>query len=260
MRLVNCQRDFTLERDGFVVLQGLMGGELLDELREKVTAVYALEGEAAGMEFKQEPGCRRLANLVDKGEVFRRIIAHSETLPCVERVLGPEFKLSSCNARKALPNNGVHQPLHADMSAVPDERGAWVCNLIWLLDDFTEDNGSLRAVPGSHRFGKLPKGTMEDPYAPHPDEVRLTGRAGDVIVINAHCWHGGLANRTGEARIAVHTFYCRRDKPQQQYQKAMLSPETQAGLSPQLRRLLALDDPLNDTLSAEAKVRSGFMK
>jgi hypothetical protein len=37
-------------------------------------------------------------------------------------------------------------------------------------------------------------------------------------------------------------------------------PEVQRELSPELRYLLALDDPLNDRLSAEVAVRSGFLK
>jgi hypothetical protein len=58
----------------------------------------------------------------------------------------------------------------------------------------------------------------------------------------------------------MHAFYCRRDLPQQQYQKRLLRPETQARLSPPLRWLLALDDPLNDELSATGSGRSGFMR
>jgi ectoine hydroxylase-related dioxygenase (phytanoyl-CoA dioxygenase family) len=78
--------------------------------------------------------------------------------------------------------------------------------------------------------------------------------------MNAHLWHGGTANRTGSPRTALHAFYCRRDKPQQQYQKKLLRPEVQRELSPHLRHLLALDDPLNDQLSADAAERSGFLK
>ena len=80
------------------------------------------------------------------------------------------------------------------------------------------------------------------------------------MVINAHTWHAGTANRADRPRRAVHGFYCRRDKPQQQYQKRLLRPEVQARLTPELRWLLALDDPLNDLLSAETAARSGFLK
>ena len=96
--------------------------------------------------------------------------------------------------------------------------------------------------------------------APHPDEVLLTGKAGSIAVMNAHMWHGGTANRTAAPRLAMHAFYCRRDKPQQQYQKQLLRPEVQAGLSGELRDILALDDPLNDELSASVTVQSGFLK
>ena len=78
--------------------------------------------------------------------------------------------------------------------------------------------------------------------------------------MNAHLWHGGTANRTQRPRTAVHAFYCRRDKPQQQYQKQLVRPEVQAALSPELRQLLALDDPENDRLSTAVTVRSGFLK
>jgi hypothetical protein len=39
-----------------------------------------------------------------------------------------------------------------------------------------------------------------------------------------------------------------------------LRPETQAALSPELRQLLALDDPLNDELSSAETGASGFLK
>jgi ectoine hydroxylase-related dioxygenase (phytanoyl-CoA dioxygenase family) len=90
--------------------------------------------------------------------------------------------------------------------------------------------------------------------------VVLTARAGDVLVLDAHLWHGGLANRTDRPRRALHAYYCRGDKPQQQYQKAMLRPEVQARLTPLQRSICALDDPLNDELGLTGAGRSGFMK
>ena len=86
--------------------------------------------------------------------------------------------------------------------------------------------------------------------APHPDEVLLTGTAGSVAVMNAHLWHGGTANRSSRPRLAMHAFYCRRDKPQQQYQKQLLRPDVQQALTPALRDLLAIDDPLNDEVTS----------
>jgi ectoine hydroxylase-related dioxygenase (phytanoyl-CoA dioxygenase family) len=249
-----------LHDDGFIVLDKVLDTSQLAELRSRVATLFDEEGESAGIEFKQESGARRLANLVNKGQLFQQIVSHAAVLPCIEDVLGPSYKLSSANARSVNPRSLTPQPLHCDMGAVPDELGFWVCNAVWMLDDFTEENGALRAVPGSHRWGKLPSDELTDLTAPHPDEVLLTGEAGTVLVMNAHMWHGGTGNATDRPRCAVHAFYCRRDKPQQQYQKQLLDDEVTDSLSSDMRHLLAIDDPANDRLSQEDRPRSGFLK
>src|SRR5438876_6520646 len=189
-----------LDEFGYLVLEGFMEPPLLEALRQRVEALFVEEGERAGSEFKQEPQSRRLANLVDKGEIFRRAIAMPKILDRVGYVLGPEFKLSSLNVRSANPHSDWVQPLHADTGAVPDENGYWVCNTVWILDDFTTENGAIRVVPGSHRWRRLPQQVLEDPSAEHPDEVLLTGNAGTVVVMNAHMWHGATANETSAQR------------------------------------------------------------
>jgi ectoine hydroxylase-related dioxygenase (phytanoyl-CoA dioxygenase family) len=249
-----------LDELGYVVLRGFMSPAYLAALRTRITELYAEEGARAGSEFRLEAGADRLANLVDKGEVFEQAVARPEILERVAYVLGPEFKLGSLNVRTAQPHSGGLQPLHVDMGRLPDERGNSVCNTVWLVDDFTPDNGPLRLVPGSHRWGKRPQEVLADPEAPHPEEIAVLGPAGDVVVMNAHTWHGGTGNRTAQPRTAMHGFYVRRDLPQQQYQKRLLRAETQARLTPALRRVLALDDPWNDELSASGELQSGFLK
>ena len=249
-----------LDQEGYLVLPKAMGREFLESLRRRIEELFEAEGARAGSEFKQEPNARRLANLVNKGAIFERAIATPEVLECMKHVLGPQFKLSSLNVRAADPFADCGQPLHADSGAVADERGYWVCNSVWMLDDFTSDNGAIRMVPGSHKWRRLPQDTVADPVGPHPDEVLLTGPAGTVVVMNAHMWHGATANRTNNPRRAMHAFYTRSDKPQQQYQKGLLSSAVQARLTPDLRKLLALDDPLNDELSSRFSGASGFLK
>src|SRR5205807_1460729 len=151
-----------LDENGYLVLPDAMDAALLTRLTQRVKELFAQEGDQAGSEFKQEPGCRRLANLADKGEVFHRAILWPKLLAAVQHVLGPEFKLSSLNARLVNPRSSAGQPLHADMGAVPDERDYWVFNSVWLLDDFTPENGPLRVVPGSHRWGQLPQPVLTD--------------------------------------------------------------------------------------------------
>jgi len=250
----------SLDRFGYVLVEDVLDADMLRLVRERVEQLYEEEGENAGSEFRKEPGARRLANLVDKGRIFQQLIATPQVLERVRHVLGDKFKLSSFNARSANPHSNEAQPLHCDASALPDENGYWVCNTIWLLDDFTPENGATRVIPGSQRWGQLPQDVLSNLDAPHPEEVLVLGRAGSVVVMNTHAWHGGTANKTDKHRRALHAFYCRWDKPQQQYQKRLLRPETQAGLSEEVRQLLALDDPLNDQLSSPEQKASGFLK
>ena len=248
------------EERGYVILQNFITLERLERLRQAVERTYAAEGDRAGHEFRAEEHVRRLANLVAKDEEFEDVVADAAVLERVKCVLGDDFKLSSLNARSANPYENCRQPLHIDAGAIPDERGYWVANTIWLLDDFTPENGATRCIPGSHEWRSNPVETLNDPLAPHPDEVLLTARAGAVVVMNAHMWHGGTENRTAAPRRALHAFYCRGDKPQQQYQKALIPPEVQQRFRPQVRKILALDDPRNDEISSQSSGASGFLK
>jgi hypothetical protein len=246
-----------LDEQGFLVLPGLMSPQLLAALRRSIDELFDEEGALAGAEFKQEPGARRLANLVNKGRVFEEAILTPEVLDAMAHVLGPKFKLSSLNARSADPYSPCDQPLHADSAAISDELGYWVCNSVWMLDDFTPENGATRMVPGSHLWRKLPPPEM---YEPHPEQQLVTGEAGTVVIMNSHMWHGGTANRTAAPRRAMHAYYTRWDKPQQQWQKQWLSVEVQNRLSAEARKILSLDDPYNDELCASGSGVSGFMK
>lgn len=242
---------------GYLVLPGFVAPELLDDLRNRVEALWAEEGDDAGSEFRPEPGTRRLANLIDKGAIFAELVSLPKIRACMEHVIGPGYKLSSLNARSTNPHNGEAQPWHADAGAIVDERGYWVCNSVWMLDDFTAENGATRMVPRSHTWRRLPE---PGDARPRPDEELVLGKAGTVVIMNAHMWHGGTANRTDQCRRALHAFYTREDKPQQQYQKALLRPETIASLTPLQRRVLAIDDPENDRLSSATTRMSGFLK
>jgi ectoine hydroxylase-related dioxygenase (phytanoyl-CoA dioxygenase family) len=253
--LLSANSQQQLRDRGYLIFPALLSAAEVARFNERVEELFAVEGDGAGGEFKTEPGARRIANAVDKGGIFEKVIETPEVLDAIEVVLGADFKLSSLNVRSANPHNGCAQPLHVDSGLLPDALGNSVCNSVWLLDDFTERNGALRVVPGSHNWGRAP-----EPGARADGEILVTGRAGDVVVMNAHMWHGGSENFTRRQRRAMHVYYTRGDKPQQQYQKRLVRAEVQARLSPLGRRLLALDDPRNDELSATGSGMSGFMK
>lgn len=238
--LTQQEKDY-LEREGFLPLSGVLTQDQLGELRARVDELLQAEGDQAGMEFRQEPGAERLSNLVNKGAVFDICYTHPRVLAGISQVLEADFKLSSLNYRAALPGQG-HQALHTDWREPVPAGQFRVCNSIWLLDDFTPENGPTRVVPGSHLRGTLPKDEMQDPAAPHPDEITLLGPAGTVVIFNSHLWHGGTLNRTAIRRRALHSYFCRRSEGQQADQRQFARSETHARLSAAARYILDIDE------------------
>lgn len=234
------EREF-LDREGYLPILNVLSRAELQAIRGRLDEILAEEGDKAGLEVHQEKGTERMANLVNKGEVFRVFFTHPKVLAAISHVLRGDLKLSSLNARFALPGEGL-QDLHADWGRLEVPGDFQVCNSIWLLDDFTLENGATRAVPGSHLWGsKLPSDELADPKDAHPLERLLLGPAGTVFVFNSHTWHGGTLNLTANRRRACHSYFCRRHHPQQLDQSKSLSPATVSRLTPAERTILGLD-------------------
>jgi len=225
-----------LDRDGYAPLPGVLSPGQLAAFRARLAELLASEGDKAGLEVHQEAGTDRLADLVNKDQAFDLCFTDPRLLACVAHVLG-DFKLSSLNFRAALPGQGL-QALHAEGGPVTDPARYQVCNSIWLLDDFTADNGATRVVPGSHRSGKSPGDAMTDTRAAHPDEVLLLAPAGTVVIFNSHLWHGGTLNRSSQPRRAMHSYFTRRANGQQLDQRKYVRPQTLARLGPAARFIL----------------------
>src|SRR5579859_509810 len=226
-----------LDRNGYLPLPNILSAEQIARIIERTDELIAMEDEAAGREVHQEQGATRLSDLVNKGPIFEICFTHPRVLAAIAHVLGGDLKLSSLNYRAALPGSGL-QALHADWGGAVKPGDYYVCNSIWLLDDFTESNGATRIIPGSQRSGKTPRDVMAEPAQSQPDEILLTAPAGTVVIFNSHAWHGGTLNHTDRPRRALHSYFTRRGQKQQLDQKAYLRPETFQRLSPAARYIL----------------------
>ena len=66
-----------LDEQGYTIFENVIDPEWLEALRKRFDEVYEAEGEDAGKEVNQVEGVRRLADLVNKGEVFDRVYMQS---------------------------------------------------------------------------------------------------------------------------------------------------------------------------------------
>ena len=88
----------------------------------------------------------------------------------------------------------------------------------WLpLDDADAENGTMRVIPGSHKFGILPHVTPKEEnvnmgvfgvvgYDDHPDEVVCEMKAGDCLFFHSRLLHktGGSTSDRHRRVITVH--------------------------------------------------------
>jgi ectoine hydroxylase-related dioxygenase (phytanoyl-CoA dioxygenase family) len=228
------QRD-SLDRNGYAVFPSLMPLETVAEVKNAIRELEEQEDAAGAGTNPRDPGAIRVDDVNHKGAVFDQLWQHPVLLAAMAHYLG-DFRLSSVTSRASRPGMG-HQAMHADYWGSLED-GYVACNSGWMLDDFKVENGATRVVPGSHLFGKRPEDVMEDPKALHPDEVRVTGPAGTLVVFNGYLWHGGTLNGTDVPRRGVFQVYSRRDVERQNDQAAALDAKLAERLSPAARYIL----------------------
>jgi len=222
-----------IEERGFTIIPDAIEPSMLDALSAEVDR---LEIELA-VRPAQNPfeGTRtlRIYNLLARGKLFEEVPIHGRVLPIVERVLDRGCLVSSLSSIAILPGESA-QPIHADDQLIPLPRPhvPLVCNTMWALTDFTEQNGATRVIAGSHRAAAAPE--LGESYA---SEAAIMKR-GSVLVFNGSLWHGGGANQTSQRRVGIAMNFCAGWMRQQENQQLGIPLDTARGFSPRLRKLV----------------------
>ncbi|MBA3709537.1 MAG: phytanoyl-CoA dioxygenase family protein [Planctomycetes bacterium] len=194
-----------LDHDGYVVLAGVLAAGEVAAMRAALEDIFEREGVVPG-----GPDCDFLE---DRSPAFDVCLTEPRFLAAIAHILGTELVSSGVHARPNIPGTGA-QGLHQDYSGPVVGAGAPVsANSLWMLDDFTVDNGATRVVPRSHHWSIGPADALADPLAPHPSQLQICAPAGSVAVFNGHLWHSSCVNRSDRSRANVTSFWRRRSTP-----------------------------------------------
>ena len=197
----------SLDQNGYVVLDGILDPVHLAHVRTAFEAAMG-PGRAAGS--GRQSGTRHVDGLPWTDAAFDVVYTHARVLSAVAHVLRRAFRVFQASGRDPLPGFG-QQGLHTDwMPRAPSEPFR-VVTVLWLLDDFTPENGATRLVPASHRLPRpLPK-SMQAPGNHHPEERLVIAPAGASLVFNGHLWHSGTRNRSQGPRRVIQCQFVARD-------------------------------------------------
>lgn len=114
---------------------------------------------------------------------------------------GPAARASGNDLNLGMPGDGLQLGLHSDNVTVPEPFPtiANMCNVTWLLSDYTHEGGALAFVPGSHRLCRQPLKQEAVNRA-----VAVEAPAGSLVIWHGNTWHGSFPRvipglRTGMA-------------------------------------------------------------
>ncbi len=259
-----------LDEFGYCLIENALSAEEVKKLRDRLEEQAAGEkqrGLASEDAGPNNTGVnQRIWFLVNKGKVFRDLLHHKVVKTLVKHILGDEFLLSSFTANIARPGGvmGLHtdqwwmpNPVQSHQEAVKPGamtrahfRGrrlgreeaapsksispAVACNIMWMLTDFTEENGATHVVPRSHLSGRQP-----DVHSDRDVEsIPAVAPSGTAMVFEGRLWHSTGANISDGPRLGALSYFCAPQFRQQENLMVGTTPEILREASPELLALL----------------------
>jgi ectoine hydroxylase-related dioxygenase (phytanoyl-CoA dioxygenase family) len=153
----------TLERDGVVIIEGLLDADVVSRLNDEVADSVAAVDPAASLfapilQAFHGPHTKQLTGVVALSRTFATdVMCHPLLLALCDRILLPSCARYQLNLGHLLQRGpgAADQWLHRDeavWSDVPTPHPELQLATVIALVDFTADNGATRVIPGSHRW------------------------------------------------------------------------------------------------------------
>ncbi len=220
-----------MDQHGYVMIRGLLSPQVLQPLLGDVTRVL----HRAGWLKSDEDPFERLANMEAAcseddaafKEVYDRVFClpslhalphHPELQLVMKRLVGPHLFVHPKSAARLIFPNFEHGVIHAhqDHTSVAGDEQSFTA---WLpLHDCPLEQGPLRVLDGSHKFGVQPI-TRETGYIPSGTERGgpwIGGKinAGDLLLFHSLTVHEAAPNTSHWMRISLDCRF-------QSYQRAV---------------------------------------
>ena len=211
-----------LQRDGVVIVEGLLPLDVVDRVNDEVDATV----DAAGpddemfnpvMTAFHGPHTKQVAGVPGISRTFAvDVMCHPMYLAICDRVLLPSCARYQLNLGHLLQRGpgADEQWLHRDelvWNDVPNPHPELQLASVIAFVDFTPENGATRVIPGSHQWPDRRLSAAEQVQQPAPDPTAIAYAemaAGSAVIYLGGTIHAGGSNVTDIPRRGAHLSYC----------------------------------------------------
>lgn len=224
-----------LLREGWCVLERIIPREKIEAVRagvqashERALSDYKASGGNMGRQIDSDgsPGISMIAYLKD----LAPYLADERLLEVVQGIFGQHVRIAQTEFKTQEPDRedvdwrGFHSDWPHDLTdrdqagrvAQPFPNVTLQLSVLWMISDFSPENGGTWVVPRTHRDPYNPRMHQTPEHLPEQvdqfhsiqGEIQVSGPAGSALVMDSRIWHSAGANPSAEPRVAVITRYC----------------------------------------------------
>lgn len=192
-----------LMKDGFVIIPDAIDRNIVDAFLNDLEPSFESTPFCQGQFFGETT--KRFGSILRRSRLAKKFVQHQLVLALVHKVLQPHCERIQLNLTQAIEIHpgAPEQVPHRDQDMWGGSKGEmeYLVNVMWPLDDFTDDNGATIVWPGSNK---------SDPEAILPPEnaVNAVMPRGSVMLFLGSTLHSGGPNVSQAARRGMIISYC----------------------------------------------------
>jgi len=212
-----------IKERGYSVVENVIPDAALPEIRREVTAAQQRRDAKTTAELEQirarghrvgAAGVGLLKQVINETQCFAPYVADPRLVGVAEAFFG-DFVRVSCTDCVITHPGSDRGPWHADWPYNPTNTAhikapypdvLMHLSTIWMLTEFTADNGGTYVLPGSHMRSRNPVDSHVagiDPDGEIDGQMQATGPAGSVFFYDSRMWHAVAPNCSDDIRIAL---------------------------------------------------------
>lgn len=192
--------DEITDGQGYVMLPDLITPKEAATARQLVLELAEQERKEDKLIVQEKK--ERLYGLIYQADIFAQMAQNESLLSIVDAIIGEDAILGGFSAHILHPgakSMGIHvdYPYWAMPAPFP-KYPVLELQVIWLMEDFTHNNGAPFFAAGTQNLATQPNKWQFKRIA-----KRMTGKAGSAIISHGLCWHDTSDNNSDRPRVSL---------------------------------------------------------